>query len=109
MMVTPIERKTVDCGEHGGSRILSVNIIAMLWNSQHTHIHTYIYTYVQDCVGTTALVFGIPRTSHPKISKMTNRLRVLYLQKFFIWSIFLGQFITYNVVSIVATPKRKVS
>jgi hypothetical protein len=73
----------------------------------HTHTHIYIYTYVQDCVGTTALVFGIPRTSHPKISKMTNRLRVLYLQTFFIWSIFLGQFITYNVVSIVATPKEK--
>ena len=39
MMVTPIERKTVDCGDHGGSRVLSVNIIAMLWNSQHIYIH----------------------------------------------------------------------
>jgi hypothetical protein len=46
MMVTPIERKTVDCGEHGGSRVLSVNIIAMLWNS-HSQKPLNIKTFAE--------------------------------------------------------------
>ena len=29
----------MDCGEHGGSRLLSLNIIAKLWNSQIIYIY----------------------------------------------------------------------